>query len=66
MFYLKDSTGKKMVIEEDNVYTKCPRCGKEHQIDLAALAADGELDLYGTTCLCSKCSEKMQRVAGRR
>ena len=34
MFYMKFN-GEKLEIESDNVYTLCPRCGKEHQIDLA-------------------------------
>lgn len=59
MFYLKNGK-KKLFIEEDNVFTQCPRCGKEHQIDLASAVIDGKLDLYGTSCYCEKCSEKVR------
>ncbi len=54
MFYLKHK-GKKLAIEADNVYTQCPRCGKEFPIDLADMAADGQLDLYGTSVYCRQC-----------
>ena len=54
MFYLKHK-GKKLTIESDNVYTQCPRCGKEFPIDLADMGADGQLDLYGTSVYCWRC-----------
>lgn len=59
MYYLKNGK-KKLYIEEDNVYTQCPRCGKERQIDLADAVIDGQLDLYGTSWYCEKCGEKVR------
>lgn len=59
MYYLK-SGKKKLFIEDDNVFTQCPRCGKEQQIDLADAVIDGALDLYGTSWYCEKCSEKVR------
>lgn len=56
MFYLKHK-GKKQEIEEDNVYTLCPRCGCEHVVDLSAIATPlSGLDLYGTSVYCAECS----------
>lgn len=59
MYYLK-SGKKKLFIEDTNVYTMCPRCGKELQIDLADVVIDGQLDLYGTSIFCRKCGEKVR------
>lgn len=42
MYYLKNGK-KKIFIEDDNVFTQCPRCGKEQQIDLADAVIDLEL-----------------------
>jgi len=36
MFYVKHN-GKKILIEDDNPFTMCPRCGKEMQVSLAEL-----------------------------
>lgn len=56
MFYMKHK-GDKLEITEDNVYTLCPRCGREHVVDLPAIAdVPGGLDLYGTSVYCAKCS----------
>lgn len=59
MFYLKDGK-KKHLIEDDNVFTQCPRCEKEIQIDLADAVIDGTIDLYGTSWYCQRCSEKVK------
>ncbi len=59
MYYMKHN-GQKLFIESDNVFTQCPRCGKERQIDLADMVIDGELDLYGTAVYCEKCGEKVR------
>ncbi|WP_297294239.1 hypothetical protein [uncultured Oscillibacter sp.] len=56
MYYMK-SGKKKLFIEDDNVYTRCPRCGKEMQIDLGDAVIDGALDLYGTSWYCERCSK---------
>lgn len=56
MYYMK-SGKKKLFIEEDNVYTRCARCGKEMQIDLDDAVIDGALDLYGTSWYCERCSK---------
>lgn len=56
MYYMK-SGKKKLFIEDDNVYTRCPRCGKEMQIDLGDAVIGGALDLYGTSWYCERCSK---------
>lgn len=61
MFYLKRN-GKKLPIEADNVFTQCPRCGKEFPIDLADAVTDGQLDLYGTSIYCKQCSERIRKA----
>jgi hypothetical protein len=61
MFYVKQDFGYAEVITEihdDNVFTHCPDCGIEHQVDIAAVFVDGEIDLYGTGVFCKECSKK--------
>lgn len=64
MFYIKHKN-KKVPIE-DPIYTTCPQCGIEHQVDLADILACEETDLYSTVVLCHKCSyERAKRHRGR-
>lgn len=67
MFYLKEF-GLKFLIEDDNVYTTCPVCGKEHCVDISEVFSDGQSDLYGTSILCPICSAKrmasLKRTSG--
>ena len=60
MFYLKHK-GTKLEIREDNVYTRCTVCGKEHKVDLVAILSIEDADLYSTSVDCYECSAK--RVA---
>jgi len=60
MFYVKNSFGYADVITEihdDNVFTRCPLCGKEVAVDIAELFRSGEGDLYGTAVYCGECSK---------
>lgn len=64
MFYMK-CNGKKLEIREDNVYTTCPRCGKEHKVDLCDILGGGDADLYSTNVYCPECSaERAAELAG--
>jgi DNA-directed RNA polymerase subunit RPC12/RpoP len=61
MFYVKTSFGYADVITEihdDNVFSKCPECGREVQVDLAEVFKGEEVDLYGTSVLCTECTKK--------
>ena len=51
-----DDLAIKIPIEHDNVFTVCPVCGEEHQIDLSEGWGD-EFDFYGTAVYCKKCTE---------
>ena len=51
-----DGVSVKVPVEHDNVYTICPVCGEEHQIDLAEVCDNG-FDFFGTTVYCDKCTE---------
>lgn len=55
MFYMKHK-GKKLEVLEDNVYTICPQCGKEHVVDLHDILSCEHADLYGTSIYCEECS----------
>ncbi len=63
MFYLKHK-GKKLNIHEDNVYTICPDCGKEHVVDLHEQFAESDFDLYGTAVYCPECAKR--RIQARK
>lgn len=63
MFYLKHK-GSRVCIECDNVYTHCPRCGKEFAADLAAVLSGGG-DLYATNVYCPKCCAQMEKKRQR-
>ena len=57
MFYIKIGK-KKRNIREDNVFTRCPECGREHAVDLQEMLKGGDADLYGTQVYCPECSER--------
>lgn len=57
MFYMKYN-GRKLEITEDNVFTRCPVCGKEFTVDVSELFQDGDIDLYGTSIYCPECAER--------
>lgn len=63
MFYVKEQLNDAMdvtiEINDENVYCRCPKCGCEVQVDLSDVFADDEIDLFGTTVLCSECTEKV-------
>jgi len=59
MFYIKTKRNHCIPIEDGddgNVFTKCPGCGKEFEVDLSDFIVDGKLDMYGTAWYCTKCS----------
>lgn len=59
-YYVKGTTkaGEPVTlpIEDDNVFTHCPRCGKEHAVDIVELASSGDFDLYGSAVYCRDCT----------
>lgn len=63
MFYVKEQLNDAMEvsveINDENVYCRCPKCGREVQTDLADVFADGEIDLFGTAVFCGKCAKKI-------
>ena len=63
MFYVKEQLGDAVEvtieINDENVFCRCPQCGSEVQIDLAEIFADGDVDPFGTTVLCDRCSKKV-------
>lgn len=60
VFYVKqkisDECSITIDITDENIYTKCPGCGTEIQVDISEVFEDGG-DLYGTHIFCKKCSE---------
>ena len=68
MFYVKaqinDAISLTAEIHDDNVFTRCPKCGRELAIDIVELFRDGESDLYGTAVYCAECSRKRSKGVG--
>lgn len=65
MFYVKTKINEETTITteltDENVFTQCPECGKEFEIDLYDVFADGG-DLFGTAIYCSnKCFSKRNK-----
>lgn len=60
MFYVKAKINEEVSINiditDENVFTKCPGCEKEQQVDLQEILKDG--DLFGTTVICADCTKK--------
>lgn len=50
-----------MEICDNNVFTVCPQCGKEHAVDLTEIFAHGDGSFYATKTYCPKCSDKIRR-----
>lgn len=44
-------------IDGDNVFTYCPRCGKEVEVFLGDFLSDEEFDFRETELYCDNCSE---------
>lgn len=57
MFYVKkkisDGVEINIDIKYDNVYTRCPRCGVEFEIDITEFS---NYELEDTAVYCEKCS----------
>lgn len=63
MFYVKSEIAEGVTVRaeitDENVFTICPDCGIEHQVDLADVVdEDGKLDLFSTAICCTACTKK--------
>jgi hypothetical protein len=62
MFYLKTKLANGKVVKTDitdeNLFTRCPDCGRELPVDLVEVFSDGEGDLFSTSIICSTCTKK--------
>ena len=59
MFYIKDTLFGAIEVTTDigpdNVFCKCPYCGKEVQVNLSLLMSDGKGDLLSRSVVCDNC-----------
>ena len=65
MFYIKkqvsDDIGIKIDIYDDEIFTQCPKCGKEIQVDNETLVNIlKDADLSSTSLYCGKCSKEVK------
>ena len=66
MFYVKEPINDAMEvtveISDENVFCRCPVCGREVLVDLEEVLGDGKGDLPGTAVLCEDCSRELMEV----
>ena len=65
MFYVKTNLNKNIEIKvdlyDDEIFTQCPKCGKEIQVDNETLANIlKDADLSSTSLYCGKCSKEVK------
>lgn len=60
MYYVKNDAGVEIPIT-NTVFTRCPKCGREHEVDLVSLiiehCEDGAADILDSTMNCEECSK---------
>lgn len=58
MYYVKDHKGHDIDIDTLAVYNRCPGCGAETEVDVFwALLGNGQIELYGSSVYCKKCTQ---------
>lgn len=66
MFYVKEPINDAMEvtieINDENVFCRCPVCGKEVLVNLEKVLGDGKGDLFGTAVLCEDCSRELMEA----
>ena len=66
MYYVKepihDAMEVTVEINDENVFCRCPVCGREILVDLEEVLGDGKGDLFGTAVLCEDCSRELMEV----
>ena len=66
MFYVKEriNEGAEISIDitDENVFCRCPICGREVLVDLEDVLGDGNGDLFGTSVMCEDCSRKLMEA----
>ena len=67
MFYVKVRLNEDTVLETDitqsNVCCRCPRCGREVNVDLTAFVGDEDFNPFDSAVLCEDCSEAYLKEA---
>lgn len=68
MFYVKAKISKsaevRVDITDENVFCKCPVCGKEVQVYLSDILKDEDADLTGTAVFCDECGKTARNEDG--
>lgn len=66
MFYVKepihDAMEVTIEINDENVFCRCPVCGREALVDLEGVLGDRKGDLFGTSVMCEDCSRKVMEL----
>lgn len=68
MFYVKQQVSGnaeiRIDITDDNVFCRCPKCGRETRVYLDEVLRGEDSDLYGTAVFCDECSRAMKKGGG--
>ena len=66
MFYVKEPISDTMAItieiNDENVFCRCPICGREVLVDLEDVLGDGNGDLFGTAVMCEFCFQELMEA----
>lgn len=66
MFYVKEAINDTMEItieiNDENVFCRCPVCGREVSVNLEDVLGDGKGDLFGTAVMCEDCSRELMEA----
>lgn len=61
MFFVKSTSGEEVPITNTNIFTRCPKCGVAHKVDLVSLIIehgdDCSGDILDSTMYCEECSK---------
>ena len=52
-------------IDDENVFCRCPVCGREVPVNLKDVLSDSDADLVGTAVLCDECAEGWMELHGK-
>ena len=62
MYYIKSKQGDFTIcteIKSNTIYTVCPKCQREFDLDISELITEDGIDLVSTSAYCDECSKEI-------